>query len=133
MPGLIIVWYVMGRPSLVLNEQERSLMKHYMLVHQQTDGGWGTHVESPSTMFGTTLQYVALRLLGVAADDPAAVQGREFLHAEGGATYTASWCKFYLGLLGVMDWKGHVSSTHLFLGGEDNAWYGRSIVTRLRF
>lgn len=84
-------------------------MKHYILVHQQTDGGWGTHLESPSTMFGSTLMYVALRLLGVPAEDPAAVKGRQFLLDNGGATYTASWCKFYLCILGVMDWKGHNS------------------------
>ncbi|KAF3787557.1 putative squalene--hopene cyclase [Nymphaea thermarum] len=28
------------------------------------DGGWGFHIEGPSTMFGTTLNYVTLRLLG---------------------------------------------------------------------
>jgi hypothetical protein len=38
--------------------------------HQQADGGWGTHVESPSTMFGTTLCYAAARILGGAAHRP---------------------------------------------------------------
>ena len=88
----------------MLNKEECALMKHYSIVHQQVDGGWGTHLESPSTMFGSTLMYVALRLLGVPADDPVAERGRNFLLDNGGATYTASWCKFYLCLLGVMDW-----------------------------
>ncbi|XP_034695780.1 lupeol synthase-like [Vitis riparia] len=30
------------------------------------DGGWGLHIEGPSTMFGTVLNYVTLRLLGEA-------------------------------------------------------------------
>jgi hypothetical protein len=109
MPGLIVAWYIMGQPTQMLGPEECELMKHYILNHQQIDGGWGTHLESPSTMFGSTLMYVALRLLGVPANDPAAVRGRQFLLDNGGATYTASWCKFYLCLLGVMDWQGHNS------------------------
>lgn len=109
MPGLVTAWYVMGKPSNFLNDEQIALLKHYILVHQQADGGWGTHIESPSTMFGSTLMYVALRLLGVPKDHPAVVQGRAFLKAQGGALYTSSWSKFYLCLLGCMDWKGHNS------------------------
>ncbi|KAF3775946.1 hypothetical protein EJ110_NYTH49415 [Nymphaea thermarum] len=32
------------------------------------DGGWGFHIESPSTMFGTALNYVVLRLFGEKPD-----------------------------------------------------------------
>ena len=109
LPGLVVAWYIMGKPERMLNADECELIQHYIRVHQQVDGGWGTHLESPSTMFGSTLMYVALRLLGVPADDPAVVEGRNFLLENGGATYTASWCKFYLCLLGVMDWQGHNS------------------------
>jgi squalene/oxidosqualene cyclase-like protein len=109
MPGLIIAWYIMGQPSLMLNAQQTKLMKHYISVHQQVDGGWGTHVESPSTMFGTTLMYVSLRLLGVEMDDPRCQKGRAFIQNEGGAVMTASWAKFYLCLLGCMEWDGHNS------------------------
>ena len=65
------------------------------------------HIESPSTMFGSVMCYMALRLLGTSASDPAMVAGREFIIAHGGGTYTGSWAKFYMCLLGVMDWKGH--------------------------
>lgn len=106
MPGLIIVYYIMGQ---IWDADANELMQRYILAHQQTDGGWGTHIESPSTMFGTTLMYVALRLLGKGADDSACVSGRAFLHENGGVLYTASWCKFYLCLLGVMEWEGHNS------------------------
>ena len=43
--------YVMGKSSLMLNEEQCAFMAHYLKVHQQADGGWGTHIESPSTMF----------------------------------------------------------------------------------
>ena len=65
------------------------------------------HVESPSTMFGSTMCYVALRLLGVGRDEECMALGRTFLHAHGGCTYTGSWAKFYLCLLGAMEWAGH--------------------------
>jgi squalene/oxidosqualene cyclase-like protein len=109
MPGLIIAWYVMGRPGLMLNYDQTKLMEHYISVHQQLDGGWGTHIESPSTMFGTTMMYVALRLLGVDKDDPRCRKGRSFILEQGGALMTASWAKFYLCLLGCMEWEGHNS------------------------
>ena len=110
MPGLIIAWYVMGKPTELLSLTEHiPLMIQYIALHQQSDGGWGTHIESPSTMFGTVLMYVAIRLLGMDMDDPICQKGRAFIHANGGAVMTASWAKFYLCLLGCMEWDGHNS------------------------
>ena len=109
MPGLVSAWYVMGKPKEFLDQSQIQLLLRYILIHQQSDGGWGTHLESPSTMFGSTLMYVTMRLLGIEKDHPAAVKGREFLKNEGGALYTSSWSKFYLCILGLMDWKGHNS------------------------
>jgi len=109
LPGLVVAWYVMDRPSNLLDKNQVLMIRHYIQVHQQQDGGWGTHIESPSTMFGSVLMYVALRLLGADKDDEACVKARIFLDDHGGALYSASWSKFYLCLLGVMDWKGHNS------------------------
>lgn len=80
MPGLVVVWYVTGRPAEMLSPDFQQAMAHYLRVHQQLDGGWGMHIESPSTMFGSCMCYIALRLLGVPRDDPAMVKGRVFIH-----------------------------------------------------
>lgn len=104
-----MAWYVLGKPSSMLNANQIALMKFYIVCHQQKDGGWGTHIESPSTMFGTTLSYLALRLMGAPADDPVCVSGRKFIRDQGGAVMTSSWAKFYLCLVGCMDWAGHNS------------------------
>jgi Squalene-hopene cyclase N-terminal domain len=109
LPGLVVVWYCMGCPSKMMDSDAVKLMILYIVTHQQVDGGWGTHIESPSTMFGTTLMYVALRLLGIPADNPVAESGRAFIQKHGGAIMTSSWAKFYLCLLGVMHWDGHNS------------------------
>lgn len=66
-------------------------------------------VESPSTMFGTTMNYVALRLLGMGADHPVCRDGRKFIQDQGGALMTSSWAKFTLCMLGCMHWDGHNS------------------------
>ena len=107
LPGLIVAWYCMGRPGKMFSQAAIDLMIPYIVTHQQLDGGWGTHLESPSTMFGTTLMYVALRCLGIKMHDPICTRARKFMHAQGGALFTSSWAKFYLCLLGVMEWEGH--------------------------
>lgn len=96
----------MGKPTHMINDNQKNLMSHYLRVHQQQDGGWGTHIESPSTMFGTTLCYVALRLLGSGPELDGMKRGREFMHKEGGAVMTSSWAKFWLCILGVYDYRG---------------------------
>jgi hypothetical protein len=106
MPGLIVAWYVMGKPELMISPAQQALMLHYLRVHQQEDGGWGTHIESPSTMFGAVICYLAVRLLGAEKDEKWIVKGREFIMKEGGAVMTSSWAKFWLCLIGCMDWKG---------------------------
>ena len=109
LPGLVVAWYVMDRPTLIICPAQQGLMLHYLMVHQQTDGGWGTHIESPSTMFGTVLCYLAARLLGARKDEVWIARGRRFIQSEGGAVMTSSWAKFWLCLVGCMDWRGHNS------------------------
>jgi len=65
MPGLVITAYMTG---VDLGERA-SAMLTYLRNQQQTDGGWGLHIEGPSTLFGTTMNYVATRLLGVPPED----------------------------------------------------------------
>ena len=65
---------------------------------QNKDGGWGLHIEGPSTMFGTVLSYVTLRLLGEGANDGqgAIERGRKWILEHGSATAITSWGKMWL-------------------------------------
>jgi squalene/oxidosqualene cyclase-like protein len=81
-------------------------MIHYLKNHQQVDGGWGTHIECASTMFGTVLSYVALRLLGEPHDEPYMKAAKSFMDKYGGALFAPSWAKFWLATLGVYEWEG---------------------------
>nr|GMD09724.1 dammarenediol II synthase-like [Ipomoea batatas] len=72
------------------------------------DGGWGLYVDGHSTMMGSALSYVGLRLLGEEADDgdsPIA-RGQKWILDNGGATGIASWGKLFLSVLGVYEWDG---------------------------
>ena len=106
LPGLVVAWYVMGCPQMMISPPQQALMLYYLKVHQQEDGGWGTHIESPSTMFGSVMSYLAARLLGADKDLDWIKKGRSFIQNEGGAIMTSSWAKFWLCLVGCMDWKG---------------------------
>lgn len=56
-------------------------------------------------MFGTVLNYIALRLLGVPPEDPACSKGLAFIRENGGAVMAPSWAKFWMAVLGVYDWE----------------------------
>lgn len=65
---------------------------------QNIDGGWGLHIEGPSTMFCTALSYVTLRLLGEEIDggDGAMDKARKWILDRGGVTFIPSWGKMWL-------------------------------------
>jgi lanosterol synthase len=85
------------------------------------------HVEGKTTVFGTVLNYVALRLLGVDADHPVMIKARQTMHnlgtsspqslftytiiniTIGGACCIPAWGKFWLSILNVYDWEGNNS------------------------
>eukprot|EP00731_Ephydatia_muelleri_P038519 Em0789g1a len=83
---------------------------------QSEDGDWsgdyrgplldGWYTEGKSTVFGTALNYVTMRLLGVARDDPDVARARTLLHHLGGAVCIPSWGKFWLAVLNVYHWNG---------------------------
>lgn len=103
LPGIIIQAYVTNTP---FKKEEEILMKRYMLNMQNADGGWGLHIEDKSTMFGTVMQYVALRILGMQANDPEIAKARTWIQDHGGAIYIPTWGKAYLSILGAYDWAG---------------------------
>jgi len=98
MPGLIVTLYLSKAP---FPDWRKEAMRIYLHNHQQVDGGWGTHIECASTMFGTILSYVALRLLGEDPTSECMQQAHAFIMSHRGALYAPSWAKFWLAVLGV--------------------------------
>lgn len=105
LPGLIIGSYV---SEMTFTQTERLEMIRYLMNRAHPDdGGWGIHIEGHSTVFGTALNYAALRILGVGVDHPVCVRARATLHKLGGACATPSWGKVWLSILNVYDWAGN--------------------------
>ncbi|KAF5320081.1 hypothetical protein D9611_010283 [Ephemerocybe angulata] len=102
--GVVIGSYI-ANMSFTLGE--RLEMIRYLMNKANEDGGWGLHIEGPSTVFGTGMNYVSIRLLGMDAEHPVAVKARARLLELGGAAAISSWGKFWLALLGVYDWAGN--------------------------
>lgn len=102
LPGLIITWSVTETPIPAHISIE---IKNYLFARAHPeDGGWGLHIEGESSVFGTAMNYTALRLLGVSEEDPRMVKARGTLHAMGGARNGPHWAKFWLSVLGVAKW-----------------------------
>ncbi|KAL8191563.1 hypothetical protein R6Q57_028294 [Mikania cordata] len=110
LPPLVIALYVTGSMNEILTPPHQLEIKRYIYNHQNEDGGWGLHIEGHSTVFGSVLSYVTLRLLGEEADsdaeDMAVVKGRKWILDHGGAVGIPSWGKFWLTVLGVYEWSG---------------------------
>ena len=50
MPGLVVAWYIMGKPEKMLDSEAVDLLKHYIMTHAQVDGGWGTRKSSINSL-----------------------------------------------------------------------------------
>ena len=100
----VIVSHVTGRS---FDERTRTRMIQYFRVSRTPDGVWGLHPESGGYVFFTALAYVALRLLGVAHDDPLAAVARQWLRSQpGGVLAIPSWGKFWLAAVGLYEYDG---------------------------
>ncbi|KAM7491578.1 hypothetical protein LguiA_034499 [Lonicera macranthoides] len=98
LPPLVIALYITGAVNAILSPEHQKEIIRYIYNHQNGDGGWGIHIEGHSTVFGSCLSYIALRLLGEGHDDGedrAVARGRKWILDHGGA------------VLGVYEWGGN--------------------------
>ncbi|KAL8770406.1 MAG: hypothetical protein Q9209_003832 [Squamulea sp. 1 TL-2023] len=101
LPGLVITWYVTETP---IPEHISIEIRRYLFARQHpVDGGWGLHIEGESSVFGTAMNYVVLRLLGASEEDKRVIKARGMLHRLGGAVNGPHWAKFWLSVLGCME------------------------------
>ncbi|OMO57913.1 Prenyltransferase/squalene oxidase [Corchorus olitorius] len=109
LPPLVMALYVTGGLNAILSPEHQKEIIRYIYNHQNEDGGWGLHIEGHSTMFGTALSYITLRLLGEGpedGEDMAVSRGRKWILDHGGLVAIPSWGKFWVTVLGVYEWAG---------------------------
>ncbi|CAN6595622.1 lanosterol synthase Erg7p [Trichomonascus vanleenenianus] len=108
-PMFMLVGYIVAKYfcKVPYSEEEKIEISRYLINRAHpVDGGWGLHTYDKSTAFGTTINYLILRLLGMERDHPAIVKARKTLHRLGGAIGNPHWGKAYLAMLNLYDWDG---------------------------
>ncbi len=89
-------------------DRERPLHKveTYLRSQQRNHGGWELFYGDGGDLSTSVEAYMALRLLGVSATDPAMEKARSFIIARGGITQTRIFTKLHLALIGCYNWHG---------------------------
>ena len=77
----------------------------YLRDRQLPEGGWSIYPGGPAEVSASVKAYFALKLVGVASDEPDMVLARDAVLALGGAQACNSFTRFYLALLGQIDYK----------------------------
>ncbi len=79
-------------------------MIRVILAEQNDEGGWSTYPGGPSQVSATVKSYFVLKMLGRPVNDPVMVRARAVVHQMGGAQMCNSFTRFYLALLGQIDY-----------------------------
>jgi len=89
-------------------DSERPLHKAetYLRSQQRQHGGWELFYGDGGELSVSVEAYMALRLLGVSASDPAMLRARDFILQRGGISKTRIFTKFHLALIGCYNWRG---------------------------
>lgn len=90
------------------SDRSRPLAKveTYLRSHQRNHGGWELYFGDGGEISVSVEAYMALKLLGVPATDPAMVRARDFIVARGGIRRARIFTKLHLALMGCYDWRG---------------------------
>ena len=95
----VILSYITGRMP---GDPDRTGMIKHFEATRTAEGGWGQHREAQSSVFCTTLAYVALRMLGLGSGDPLTEPARRWLRDQpGGVLAIPTWGKFWLAMIGL--------------------------------
>ncbi|MEO8456990.1 MAG: squalene--hopene cyclase [Chloroflexota bacterium] len=79
---------------------------NYLRDQQRADGTWAIYYGGPPDINATVESYFALKLTGVAADDPRMQKARDWVVSVGGVPKVRVFTKIWLALFGQWDWRG---------------------------
>ncbi len=78
----------------------------YLRSQQRYYGSWELFFGDGGDLSTSVEAYMALRLLGVCADDPCLVKAKQFILQKGGISKSRIFTKFHLAIIGCYDWRG---------------------------
>lgn len=93
------IWGTDGDRPLAKAEQ-------YLRSYQRDHGGWELFYGDGGDLSTSVEAYMALRVLGVPANDPALLKAKDFILSRGGISKTRIFTKLHLALIGCYDWRG---------------------------
>lgn len=94
--------------QVFLGRQENELCRRLakgLAAQQQEHGGWGQYPGGDLEISASVKAYWALKLMGYDIDSPALKKAREAIRRAGGVDAVNSFTRFYLALLGQLDYK----------------------------
>ncbi|MEH1909432.1 squalene--hopene cyclase [Nostoc sp.] len=78
----------------------------YLRQEQRQHGGWELYYGDGGELSTSVEAYMALRLLGVPANDPDMIRAQAFILKRGGISKTRIFTKLHLALIGCYNWRG---------------------------
>jgi len=96
----ILYLHILGE----LKSEKIPKLAKYIRERQLPDGGWNIFYGGPAELNATVKAWVALRLAGDAGDSPHLERARKKIHELGGLEATNSYVRFYLAMVGAVDW-----------------------------
>jgi squalene-hopene/tetraprenyl-beta-curcumene cyclase len=100
--------YVMFKYSisgLSLEEDGSEIQRWLLGCQRKHDGSWSLAPELPGNLSTTVEAYLALRILGTPASDPALQRARDFVISQGGVAKVRFFTRFFLATFGLVPWK----------------------------
>ena len=99
---VLLLHHVWGRFDRI----PRAAAERYFREEQREHGGWELAYGDGGELSVSVEAYMALRMLGVARNDPALRRARAFILACGGITRSRIFTKMHLALVGAYEWAG---------------------------
>ncbi|MBV9407211.1 MAG: squalene--hopene cyclase [Candidatus Eremiobacteraeota bacterium] len=99
---VLLLHYVWGSFDRV----PRAAAERYFRENQCAHGGWELAYGDGGELSASVEAYMALRLLGVPADDSALRRAKSFILERGGITRARIFTKMHLALIGAYGWAG---------------------------
>jgi squalene-hopene/tetraprenyl-beta-curcumene cyclase len=85
--------------------EKTAKLAKYIRDRQLPDGGWNIFYGGPSELNATVKAWVALRLAGDSAGAAHLERAKKRIHELGGIESTNSYVRFYLAMVGAIDWR----------------------------
>jgi squalene-hopene/tetraprenyl-beta-curcumene cyclase len=97
----ILYLHILGRS----NSPKIEKLARHIRERQLPDGGWNIFAGGPAELNATVKAYVALRLAGDPAGSAHLEKAKKKIHDLGGLESTNSYVRFYLAMVGAIDWS----------------------------